>query len=64
MSKSRDNSPTSFDLETDDRSEEERARAKHTKKSPGKDKMPMDSNYLEDVVDAAPRIRFNLDFDK
>ncbi|KAA0717341.1 Transient receptor potential cation channel subfamily V member 1 [Triplophysa tibetana] len=64
MSKSRDNSPTSFHLETDDRSEEERARAKHTKKNPGKDKMPMDSNYLEDVVDATPRIRFNLDFGK
>lgn len=59
MSKSRDNSPTSFHLETHGKSEEERA-----KKSPGKDKMPMDSNYLEDVVDAAPRIRFNLDFDK
>ncbi|KAI7812786.1 transient receptor potential cation channel subfamily V member 1 [Triplophysa rosa] len=64
MSKSRDNNPTSFHLETDDRSEEERARAKHTKKSPGKDKMPMDSNYLEDVVDATPRIKINFHFDK
>lgn len=34
------------------------------KKSPCKDKMPMDSNYLEDVVDATPRIKFNLHFDK
>lgn len=64
MSKSKDNTPTSFHLETDDRSEEEREKAKHMKKYPGKDKMPMDSNYLEDVVDATPKIKFNLHFDK
>lgn len=64
MSKSTDSSPKLFHLETDDRSEEERAKSKHMKKSPCKDKMPMDSNYLEDVVEASPKIKFNLHFDK
>nr|XP_055055993.1 transient receptor potential cation channel subfamily V member 1-like isoform X1 [Misgurnus anguillicaudatus] len=59
MSKSRDSSPTSFTLETDDRTDEERS-----KKVKKKDKMPMDTYFQEDVVDETPRIKFNLNFDK
>uniref|UniRef100_A0A672RK64 Transient receptor potential cation channel subfamily V member 1-like n=1 Tax=Sinocyclocheilus grahami TaxID=75366 RepID=A0A672RK64_SINGR len=48
MSKSKDSSPTFF-LETDDLTEEERAKAKQVKKGTSKDKRPMDSNYLDEI---------------
>ncbi|XP_065123158.2 transient receptor potential cation channel subfamily V member 1-like [Paramisgurnus dabryanus] len=59
MSKSNDSSPTSFTLETDDRTNEERS-----KKVKKKEKMPMDTYLQEDVVDDTPKIKFNLNFDK
>ncbi|XP_051552565.1 transient receptor potential cation channel subfamily V member 1 isoform X2 [Myxocyprinus asiaticus] len=64
MSKSKDSSFISFTLEVDDRTEEERAKAKQARKGRSKHKIPMDSNYLEDVVAAAPKVRFNYHFDR
>ncbi|XP_067294440.1 transient receptor potential cation channel subfamily V member 1 [Pseudorasbora parva] len=64
MSKSKDSSPSSFTLETDDRTAEERAQAKTVKKGAPRDKRPMDSNYLDDIEEPEPKIRFNLNFEK
>ncbi len=63
MSKSRDSSPTFF-LETDDLTEEERSKAKQTKKGVSKDKRPMDSNYLDETEAPTHTIKFNLHFDR
>ncbi|XP_026067069.1 transient receptor potential cation channel subfamily V member 1-like [Carassius auratus] len=63
MSKSRDSSPTFF-LETDDQTQEQREKAKQTKKGVLKDKRPMDSNYLDETDDPAHKIKFNLHFDR
>ncbi|XP_052412859.1 transient receptor potential cation channel subfamily V member 1 isoform X1 [Carassius gibelio] len=63
MSKSRDSSPTFF-LETDDQTQEQREKAKQTKKGLLKDKRPMDSNYLDETDDPAHKIKFNLHFDR
>ncbi|CAM4539752.1 unnamed protein product [Leuciscus chuanchicus] len=64
MSKPKDSNPSSFTLETDDRTEEERSKAKQTKKGALKDKRPMDSNYLDDIEQPATTIKFNLHFDR
>uniref|UniRef100_UPI0037E7BFA1 transient receptor potential cation channel subfamily V member 1 n=1 Tax=Semicossyphus pulcher TaxID=241346 RepID=UPI0037E7BFA1 len=62
-----------FELETDDRSEEEKARQKAQKKDGvasalgfGKEepKAPMDTDYQEDIEQTKPKLRFNLNFDK
>lgn len=62
-----------FSLETDDRTEDEKSRNKAAKKdglvsvlglgseSP---KAPMDTDYQEEMEEAKPKIRFNLNFDK
>uniref|UniRef100_A0A8C1BSF5 Transient receptor potential cation channel, subfamily V, member 1 n=1 Tax=Cyprinus carpio carpio TaxID=630221 RepID=A0A8C1BSF5_CYPCA len=63
MSKSRDSSPTFF-LETDDLTQEQREKAKQMKKGGLKDKRPMDSNYLDETDEPAPKIKFNLHFDR
>ncbi|RXN34144.1 transient receptor potential cation channel subfamily V member 1-like protein [Labeo rohita] len=63
MNKSRESSPTFF-LETDDLTEEERSKAKQTKKGTSKDKRPMDSNYLDETEEPAHTIKFNLHFDR
>ncbi|XP_005165384.2 transient receptor potential cation channel subfamily V member 1 isoform X1 [Danio rerio] len=63
MSKSMDSSVSSFSLETDDQTEEERTKAKQMKKV-SKDKRPMDSNYVDDVVEPSSTIKFNLHFDR
>ncbi|TRY94452.1 hypothetical protein DNTS_011372 [Danionella cerebrum] len=63
MSKSKSSSISSFSLEADDQSMDESSKAK-PKKSCLKDKMPMDSNYLDDVVEPSCTIKFNLHFDK
>ncbi|KAG9339771.1 hypothetical protein JZ751_022437 [Albula glossodonta] len=65
---------TPFSLETDDRTEDERARGKSAKNDRsssglglgGSDKgpAPMDSDYQEEVPEDKPKIRFNLNFDK
>ncbi|XP_072517265.1 transient receptor potential cation channel subfamily V member 1 [Salminus brasiliensis] len=55
-----------FSLETDDRTDEERARAKATKKACGKEKNvrgPMDTDFLDDHV-IPTQVRFDLNFDK
>lgn len=54
-----------FALETDDRTYEERSKAKATRKDRhacGKDKVPMDTDLPEDHGDIACQIRFNLNF--
>jgi len=62
MSKQKNSSTSSFTLETDDLTEEERSTPKQIKKS---DKRPMDSNYLDDIQEPTkPTIKFNLNFDK
>uniref|UniRef100_G3QA45 Transient receptor potential cation channel, subfamily V, member 1 n=1 Tax=Gasterosteus aculeatus aculeatus TaxID=481459 RepID=G3QA45_GASAC len=62
-----------FSLEADDRTEEERARQKASKKGGvasalglGKEapKVPMDTDYQEEMEKPKPQIRFNLNFDK
>ncbi|KAK7164900.1 hypothetical protein R3I94_003322 [Phoxinus phoxinus] len=63
MSKPRDSSTSSFTLETDDQTEEERSKGK-MKKCTLKDKRPMDSNYLDDIEEPATTIKFNLHFDR
>ncbi|KAL0193006.1 hypothetical protein M9458_011302, partial [Cirrhinus mrigala] len=62
MNKSRDSSPT-FSLEKDDLTEEERSKAKQTKKGASKDKRPMDSNCLDETAEPAHTIKINLHFD-
>lgn len=64
MSKSKDSSTSSFTLETDDQTEEERSKAKQMKKGAAKDKRPMDSNYLDDTEEPTCKIKFNLHFDR
>ena len=64
MSKPKDSNTSSFALETDDQTEEERSKAKQMKKGALKDKRPMDSNYLEDIEEPPTTIRFNLHFDR
>lgn len=64
MSKSTDSSTSSFTLETDDRTEEERSKAKQMKKGALKDKRPMDSNYLEDIEEPTRLPKFNLHYDR
>lgn len=64
MSKSKDSSPSSFTLETDDQTEEEKAKAKQMKKEASKHKRPMDSNYLDDIEEPTCKIKFNLNFDR
>lgn len=63
MSKPKNSSVSSFSLETDDQTEEERTKAKQMKKGL-KDKRPMDSNYVDDVVEPSSTIKFNLHFDR
>ncbi|KAM8898308.1 transient receptor potential cation channel subfamily V member 1 isoform 2-T2 [Spinachia spinachia] len=62
-----------FSLEADDRTEEERTRQKAPKKGGvasalGLDKeshkVPMDTDYQEEMEATSPQIRFNLNFDK
>lgn len=61
-----------FSLETDDRTEEERARQRATNKAAvstmglGQEapKAPMDTDYQEEMETHKPQIRFNLNFDK
>ncbi|XP_061596086.1 transient receptor potential cation channel subfamily V member 1 [Cololabis saira] len=62
-----------FTLEADDRTEEERSQKKGPKKDglfpalvSGQEapKAPMDTDYQEEIEGAAPKIRFNLNFDK
>ncbi|XP_048044280.1 transient receptor potential cation channel subfamily V member 1-like [Megalobrama amblycephala] len=64
MSKSKESSTSSFSLETDDQTEEERSKAKQMKKGATKDKRPMDSNYLDDIEEPSRAIKFNLHFDR
>lgn len=64
MSKSKESSTSSFTLETDDQTEEERSKAKQMKKGAFKDKRPMDSNYLDDIEEPSRAIKFNLHFDR
>ncbi|CAB1316412.1 unnamed protein product [Coregonus sp. 'balchen'] len=75
MSKSKGPEYPSFSLETDDRTDDERAQSRQVKKpdrlvsalgmgSSGGPKAPMDSDYQEELEEAAPKIRFNLNFDK
>ncbi|KAI2664484.1 Transient receptor potential cation channel subfamily V member 1 [Labeo rohita] len=63
MNKSRESSPIFF-LETDDLTEEERSKAKQTKKGASKDKRPMDSKCLDETEEPAHTIKFNLHFDR
>ncbi|KAM9440506.1 transient receptor potential cation channel subfamily V member 1-like [Clarias gariepinus] len=54
-----------FSLETDDRTDEERAKAKAARKDRqafGKGKTPMDTDLLEDHGELCPKIRINLKF--
>lgn len=62
-----------FSLETDDRTEEEKARQRALRKptvasTPGlgqeQPKAPMDTDYQEEMEPHKPQIRFNLNFDK
>lgn len=62
-----------FSLETDDRTEEEKARQRALRKSTvastlglGQEqpKAPMDTDYQEEMEPHKPQIRFNLNFDK
>ena len=63
-----------FSLETDDRTDEERAQAKEKKKdrlasalgmgSSDPPRAPMDTEYQEEIEGAKPQIKFNLNFDK
>lgn len=62
MSKPKDSNTSSFTLETDDQTEEERSKAKQMKKGALKDKRPMDSNYLDDIEEPTTTIKFNLYF--
>uniref|UniRef100_A0A673XWB0 Transient receptor potential cation channel, subfamily V, member 1 n=1 Tax=Salmo trutta TaxID=8032 RepID=A0A673XWB0_SALTR len=75
MSKSKAPEYPSFSLETDDRTDDERAQSRQMKKpdrlvsalglgSSGVPKAPMDSDYQDELEEAAPKIRFNLNFDK
>lgn len=54
-----------FSLETDDRTSEERAKAKAARKDRqayGKDKVPMDTDLPEDHCDFSCQVRYNPDF--
>lgn len=62
-----------FSLETDDRTEEEKAQQRALRKSTvastlglGQEqpKAPMDTDYQEEMEPHKPQIRFNLNFDK
>ena len=58
-----------FQLEADDRSEEERARERRRyENGPGSSsdapRAPMDTDYQEEMDPLKPQIRFNLNFDK
>lgn len=62
-----------FSLETDDRTEEEKARQRALRKptvasSLGLEReqprAPMDTDYQEEMEPLKPQIRFNLNFDK
>lgn len=64
MSKPKDSNTSSFTLETDDQTEEERSKAKQMKKGALKDKRSMDSNYLDDIEEPTTTIKFNLHFDR
>lgn len=55
----------SFSLETDDRTDEERAKAKAMRKdrqAGGKDKAPMDTDLAEDHGEIFCQVKFNLRF--
>uniref|UniRef100_A0A4W4HPL9 Ion transport domain-containing protein n=1 Tax=Electrophorus electricus TaxID=8005 RepID=A0A4W4HPL9_ELEEL len=69
MNKPKSADPECFSLEMDDRTDEERAKAKAAKKAFGKGcperhRMPMDTDFLEDHGDIPSQIRFNLNFNK
>lgn len=54
-----------FSLETDDRTDKERAKAKAMKKDRqacGKDKAPMDTDLTEDHGEFSCQVRINLKF--
>lgn len=54
-----------FTFETDDRTCQERAKDKKTRKDRqacGKDKVPMDTDLSEDHGDFACQVRYNLNF--
>ncbi|XP_034149443.1 transient receptor potential cation channel subfamily V member 1 isoform X1 [Esox lucius] len=64
-----------FSLETDDRTDDERAKSRQVKKPDrlatalgmgysAKARAPMDTDYQEEFEEAAPTIKFNLSFDK
>lgn len=65
---------TGFSLETDDRTEEEKARQRALRKptvaSSGlalvteQPRAPMDTDYQEEMEPHKPQIRFNLNFDR
>ncbi|RXN23601.1 transient receptor potential cation channel subfamily V member 1-like protein [Labeo rohita] len=62
MNKSRESSP--IFLETDDLTEEERSKAKQTKKGASKDKTKMDSKCLDEIEEPTHTLKFNLHFDR
>lgn len=75
MSKAMDLEYPTFSLETVDRKNDEKAQSRQVKKpdrlvsalglgSSGGPKTPMDSDYQDELEEAAPKIRFNLNFDK
>ncbi|XP_013875086.1 transient receptor potential cation channel subfamily V member 1 [Austrofundulus limnaeus] len=53
-----------FELEADDRTEEERSRQRGTKGDGLAPKAPMDTDYQEEIEEPKCKIRFNLGFDK
>ncbi|KAJ7997081.1 hypothetical protein DPEC_G00225240 [Dallia pectoralis] len=73
MSKSMETEFPTFSLETDDRTDDERAKSRQVKKpdrlvsalgmgSSAKDKAPMDTDYQEEFEVAAPKVKINLNF--
>ncbi|XP_076867770.1 transient receptor potential cation channel subfamily V member 1 [Brachyhypopomus gauderio] len=68
MNKQKSVDPKCFSLEMDDRTDEERAKAKADRKervAGGKGcPMPMDTDFLEDQEAIPCQVRFNLNFDK
>ncbi|XP_071382040.1 transient receptor potential cation channel subfamily V member 1 [Centroberyx affinis] len=74
MERSQSPGTSSFFLEMDDRTDEERSQGQAVKKdllvsalgmsSPDSPKAPMDTDYQEEMEQAKPKIKFNLNFDK
>ncbi|KAL0994409.1 hypothetical protein UPYG_G00121850 [Umbra pygmaea] len=75
MNESEGSGKPTFSLETDDRTEDERAQSRQVKKpdrlvsalgmgGSREPKSPMDTDYQEEFENDAPKLRFNLNFDK